>query len=337
MFVKTVKEIDIPKCILVFVTLAIFIVSGNGISKAATLGNSSGVRKDLKKVTLGRPAISLTILPLIVADEKKFFQEEGIEVQWINIRSDLAMVSLVNNQLDYSCAGTRSPQAAASGLPVRTVIVVNDRPQHGLVGQPEIADLRSIKGKSLAIASRGSMSEIALESILGASKIRVTDVNIVQIGGNDPNRIAALKNRAVDAILVGVPFDQRLVKEGYKYLGAAREHLAMAVGDLATSVKKINDNPDEVTRMVRAALRGLRYVHSNKDDVVSMIAKYYKIESDLARASYEAVIDTFPKQGLPAKGAIEGAIAVSKLTVPFKAEDAVDFRILNKLLKSTAQ
>jgi NitT/TauT family transport system substrate-binding protein len=293
--------------------------------------------KELKKVTLGRPAISLTILPLIVADEKGFFQEEGIEVQWINIRSDLAMVSLVNNQLDYSCAGTRSPQAAASGLPVRTVIVVNDRPQHGLVGQPEIADIRGIKGKSLAIASRGSMSEMALESILGASKIKVTEVNVVQIGGNDPNRITALKNRAVDAILVGVPFDQRLVNEGYKYLGAAREHMAMTVGDLATSVKKINDNPDEVTRMVRASLRGLRYVHSNKDDVVSIIAKYYKIDRDLARASYEAVIDTFPKQGLPAKGAIEGAIAVSKLTTSFKAEDAVDFRILNKLLKSTVQ
>lgn len=289
--------------------------------------------KELKKVTLGRPAISLTILPLIVAEKKGFFQEEGIEIQWINIRSDLAMVSLMTNQLDYSCAGTRSPQAAASGLPIRTIIVVNDRPQHGLIGQPEIASPKAIKGKSLAIASRGSMSEVVLQNILKANGIKITEVNVVQIGGNDPNRITALKAKTVDAVLVGVPFDQQMVKEGFKYLGAARDHMAVTAGDLATSIKKINENPSEVTKMVRAALKGLRYVHNNKEDVVGIISGYYKIDKDLARSSYEAVVDTFPKQGLPAKGAIENAIEISRLTEPVKAEDVVDFRILGRLLK----
>jgi ABC-type nitrate/sulfonate/bicarbonate transport system substrate-binding protein len=116
-------------------------------------------------------------------------------------------------------------------------------------------------------------------------------------------------------------------------LGAARKHLAVTVGDLAVSTKKLAENPDEVTKMVRAALKGLRYVHSNKEETVAIIAAYYKIDIDLARAAYDAVIDTFPKDGLPAKGAIENTIEMARPKEPFKAEQAVDFRILNRLLK----
>jgi NitT/TauT family transport system substrate-binding protein len=288
---------------------------------------------NLRKITIGRPAISLTILPLIVADRKGFFKEEGFDIQWINIRSDLAMVSLVGNQLDYSCAGTRSPQAAASGMPIRTVIVVNDRPQHGLIGQPDISGLKGIKGKSIAVASRGSMSDFVLNNILKSGGLRPTDVNVVQIGGNDPNRMIALKNRAVDAVLIGAPFDQQMVKEGFRYLGAARNHATVTAGDLATSTKKISDNPEEVTKMVRAALRGLRHVHNHKDDVVGIISTYYKLDKDLSRAAYDAVIDTFPKQGFPTKGALENAIEISRLKDPLKSEDVVDFRILSRVLK----
>jgi NitT/TauT family transport system substrate-binding protein len=300
---------------------------------AGTSDPSAAGRKDLKKVTLGRPAISLTILPLVVADRRGFFADEGIELQWVNIRGDLAMVSLISNELDYSCAGTRSPQAAASGMPIKTVIVVNDRPQHGLVGQPNISDATVLKGKSFAVASRGTLAEVALESILRANGIRLNEVNVVQIGGNDPNRVTALKNKVIDGVIVGVPFDQMLVREGFKYLGAARKHLAVTVGDLAVSTKKLAENPDEVTKMVRAALKGLRYVHSNKEETVAIIAAYYKIDIDLARAAYDAVIDTFPKDGLPAKGAIENTIEMARPKEPFKAEQAVDFRILNRLLK----
>jgi ABC-type nitrate/sulfonate/bicarbonate transport system substrate-binding protein len=306
------------------------------ISSAATLAGDSSHpsgRKELKKVTLGRPAISLTILPLLAADKKGFFVDEGIELQWVNIRPDLAMVSLITNQLDYSCAGTRSVQAAASGMPIKTIIVVNDRPQHGLVGQPDIPDAKALKGKSFAIGSRGTLNEWALESILRANGIRLNEVNVIQIGGNDPNRVTALKNKVIDAAILGVPFDQQLVKEGFKYLGAARNHLAVTVGDLAVSNKKLAENPDEVTRMVRAALKGLRYVHSNKEDTIAIIATNYKIDKDLARAAYDAVIDTFPKDGLPTKGAVENTIEMAKPKEPFKAEQAVDFRILNKLLK----
>jgi NitT/TauT family transport system substrate-binding protein len=305
------------------------------LSSAATVSEPAA-RKELKKITLGRPAISLTILPLIVADKKGFFTDEGIEIQWVNIRPDLAMLSLVTNQLDYSCAGTRSVQAAVSGLPIKTLIVVNDRPQHGLVGQPDIPDAKALKGKSFAIASRGTLGEWALESILMANGIKLTDVNVVQIGGSDTNRVTALKNKTVDAIIAGVPFDQQLVKEGYKYLGAARDHLAVTVGDIAASTKKIAEQPDEVTKMVRAALKGLRYVHSNKDDTVAIISAYYKIDKDLARASYDVVVNTFPKDGLPTKGAIENTIETAKPKEPFKAADAVDFRILNRLLKGGA-
>ena len=143
----------------------------------------------------------------------------------------------------------------------------------------------------------------------------------------------ALKNKVVDAIIAGVPFDQQLVKEGFKYLGAARDHIAVTVGDLAVSKKKLAERPDEVTKMVRAALRGLRYVHNNKDDTVAIMSTYYKIDKDLSRAAYDAVIDTFPKQGLPAKGAVENTIKMAKPKGSFKADDAVDFRILNQLLK----
>jgi NitT/TauT family transport system substrate-binding protein len=308
---------------------------GTGGTSAATepaLAPANAAPKT--RIVIARPTVSLSILPLIVADERGFFADEGLEVEWVDMRADLSVSALINGEVGYSTSGTAVPRAAATGIDLKSVIVVNDRPQHGLVAQPEIADVRSLRGKTVALASRGDLVDVALQSILLGHGLQPGDVEVLVVGGNDPNRILALKSKQLDAAIIGVPFDLQMAREGFKYLAAARDYVALTAVAVSVTPRKLAEAPAEVERVVRATLRGLRHVHGQRDDVVRILIDYYNVDSDLAGVAYDAVIRTFPENGLPADGALEKAIELADSPRPVRIEDITDFRMLRRLLAS---
>ncbi len=82
------------------------------------------------------------------------------------------------------------------------------------------------------------------------------DVAIVPLRGN---RLTALESGAVDAALLGVPENIIAVEKGYNELLFIGDIVNFPQNGFGASVKKIQENPEEVYGMVRATLRGLRF------------------------------------------------------------------------------
>ncbi|MGH7926400.1 MAG: hypothetical protein ACREQV_01205, partial [Candidatus Binatia bacterium] len=62
--------------------------------------------------------------------------------------------------------------------------------------------------------------------------------------------------------------------------------------------RRIRENPQEVKKVVRAIYRGLRFAKEQPEETVKIIEKEWKIKTDIARASYEAIIKALNEDGI---------------------------------------
>ena len=102
------------------------------------------------------------------------------------------------------------------------------------------------------------------------------DVTIVPLR---ENRLTALESGAVDAALLGVPENILAVDRGYNELLFVGDIVNFPQNAIGASAKKIQESPDEVYGMVRAALRAFYFVLEprNRDEVINIIVKQWKL------------------------------------------------------------
>ena len=105
---------------------------------------------------------------------------------------------LLAGEIQYAATIGSAVAAAIRGINVRTIMLFVDRPLQDLVGASSISTIPDVKGKVLAISSRGGLQDIIMRRILTQSKIELNQVTIITIPGQSA-LIAALKTGRVAA------------------------------------------------------------------------------------------------------------------------------------------
>ena len=83
-------------------------------------------------------------------------------------------------------------------------------------------------------------------------------------------RLAALKEGVVDVIIVAPPVDFEGQKMGFNIVSRAGDIFRFPYNGLGTSVKKINESPDEVKRVLRALIQANGFIRQNKEGTVQV-------------------------------------------------------------------
>ena len=73
------------------------------------------------KVRIGFPDLAAQFLPLPLGEAKGFFQEEGLQVELIRLRSAVVLPALTSGEIDYHTVVSPAINAALRGIPVRVV------------------------------------------------------------------------------------------------------------------------------------------------------------------------------------------------------------------------
>jgi len=155
--------------------------------------------------------------PILIADEKGYFSDAGLEVELIEFKSGGQMVPAIGSgQID---AGAGSPgaglyNAIGGGLDIR---IVADKatmvPGHAymplmvrkdLVDSGQVQGVGDLRGLTVAQSSEGSTASATLGAILGTAGLAYEDVTLESLGF--PEHVAALQNGSVDASLLVEPF-----------------------------------------------------------------------------------------------------------------------------------
>ena len=212
-----------------------------------------------EKVIVGHSArAALSIGPLLYGIERGFYRDEGIDLVYVSLRADLGIKALLSGDIDYSYSTGTIIRGAILGLPVRNLSFDFSRVLHALMSRPDIPNAAALKGKRVGVSSFGATGDLAARVGLRSLGLDPEkDVTIITLG-TDTLRHAALIAGTVQATHMPVPLNIQLKKEGYHELVYAGKILQRPLTGLATSVEKIQKNPGQVQRMVRAFVRATR-------------------------------------------------------------------------------
>lgn len=289
----------------------------------------------LKKVRMGIQSTNIGFLPFHVAYHKGFYRDQGIDLEMIFMSTAAVNTAFLRGDLDYSAAVNGIIQTAIRGASLKVLACVVERPLQSFVSRKDIRAARELKGKKIAGSTAGGTATVMADMALRHFGLEPgRDVAVIPIGAN---RLTALESGVVDASLLGVPENIIALDKGYNELLFMGDIVKFPQNGFGASVKKIQENPDEVYGMVRATLRGLAFSLEprNREEVITIILKQWKLtDRKLAGEMFKYFSRGVTRDASVSTEGIQLIIDLAreaaKVSQPFTVAQAVDFSFVDK-------
>lgn len=231
-------------------------------SVAESTFSADGSEK-LTRVRMGLAARSTTSMPFFVAKERGFFREEGLEVELIVMQAIQTIQATLGNTTQFASATGSAVSAAVRGADIKVILAVTDRPSFDLIVQPNITSVQQLRGKKIGTGGVGSLAEILARRILLANNVRPEEVAILATGPSHVTYLS-LKAKVIDAAPLQMPLTFTAQDEGFRKLVSAGDVYQTVQGGLATTTAMLTEQPELVTKVVRAMLRATRLFKSDR-------------------------------------------------------------------------
>jgi ABC-type nitrate/sulfonate/bicarbonate transport system substrate-binding protein len=259
--------------------------------------------------------MNTSVFSLLIAQKEGYFKEEGLNVELLSIRGEIAIRTTLAGEVDFFTNAGSALAAAVRGVPVKLVTVFQDKPGWDLIAQPDIKSVTQLRGKNIAIMSpEGSLAVVAREILRKNGLDPAKDVNLVVMGG-DEVRFPALQTKAIQATLFNTAMSIRAQKEGFSKLGTASEYANLIEGGLATSTEKIKQSPERIYRFVRGSLKGLNYFVAKRETALKYMMDALRMKDrDLATTIYDIQTRLLLKDGYSDEKLLQSMIEDMKRT-----------------------
>jgi NitT/TauT family transport system substrate-binding protein len=307
-------------------------------SASAVSPSNASAQLSPKKVRMGIAATSVGFLPIYAAYHRGFYKDEGIDLEIILMSLAAANNAFFKGEIDYSAGLTGLALAAARNYPAKILIFTIAKPLQSFMSRKEIKEPRDLKGKKVAGSSPGGSATILAYQALRYFGLEPgKDVQVLPMGGSGAGRLAVLEQGVVDASLLSVPENLIALHKGYNELIFLGDVVTFPQNGFGTSVARIQQQPEEVYKMVRATLRGLLFVtdEANRDQARDIMMKQWRVSDTKLAGEMLGYL----KRGL-AKDAVVTSEAVqyfidltresSNLAQPISAAQIVDFTFLDR-------
>ena len=291
-----------------------------------------------EKAIFAYPSPSTSFLPLVVAHKKGFFDAENLQAELVQVRPAVSVPALSNGSIDYATVLGSTIAARMRGAPLVITGVFADKPMDFLVGAKGITSPKELKGRIVGISALGSTTHFLTVRVLRAIGLDPDKDVTLRAVGDEGLRLQALGTGLVQAALLG---SQGLIqgdKEGLKVIVAAADVIdSLAFAGLSTTLAKVKDNPQQIKRVMRASLKGIRYVLDNKAGTVDVLQSWYRLDQGIAAASYDLAAKSYSQNGeVSEKGislSMEFVRMSSKIEKDITPAEMVDFNMLREARK----
>jgi NitT/TauT family transport system substrate-binding protein len=224
----------------------------------------------LAPVRIAYVSRSILDMPYVIARDRGFFREEGLEVEFIFMKAIQTVQAMLAGGVDFGTATGTAISAAVNGADVRVVFALTDKPSFDMIALPNITNVQQMRGKKLGISAPGSLTEILARQILLINKIPLDQVTMLPLRTSDVTYIA-LKAGTIDATMLQVPQNFIAQEEGYRKIAAGADVYRAVQGGLTSTKTVITERPEVVTRVIRATQKGLRLIRNDKKFTVDFI------------------------------------------------------------------
>ena len=266
---------------------------------ALTGGASAQAKITVGKITSG----SGFHIPSYVAMEQGFYKAEGLDASFITLGGRALVTAGLTGSIDFIPIPSGGAQAALSGAPIRYVVGESLKSHWLIISRPDIAKPEDLRGKTLAYGRAGSADyDEGAAVMLRVFKMEVgKDYKVISFQG-ESERVPALLNGDVDAILVSVPNAPKALNGGMKVLVRVSDYIQRAGGAFWTRKEFVDQHPDTVKKFIRAIARGVMFYRDNKTGSFPSLREHLGIDNDKdAGIIWEETHNTFGAELPPEK------------------------------------
>lgn len=228
---------------------------------------------------------------LYVAQDKGFFREQGIEIDYNGVTSMVqAAPHLAAGQMDVISSSTSAGvwNAISRDVSVKiitdvTVVRPNQRNSLSVVVRKDLADqvreYPDLRGRTVAIHQKAQVNHVELARLLDLGGLTEQEINLVEVPF--PDQVAALRNGAIDAAIEVEPMVTVLEDQGIatRWRDMGEVYPGQVVQYLFYSANFIRERRDVAQRYLLAHLKAARYFEDafvrgrNRDEVVSILVE----------------------------------------------------------------
>ncbi len=214
--------------------------------------------------------------PLYVGLEKGFFAEENIDLT-LDHSMETDVVALVGaGRLPFGiCSGEQVLLGREQGLPIVYITNWYQNYPVGIValGESGIKSMEDLKGKRVGIPMLSGASYIGLEAMLGLSCMKDSDFKLESVGYAQAELLVTGRIDAAVVYTVNEPVQLKAL--GYDtVLFSAADMTKMVGNGMITNEAMITENPDLVSRMVRAFVKSIRWTFENPEEAYEICKLY---------------------------------------------------------------
>jgi NitT/TauT family transport system substrate-binding protein len=292
-----------------------------------TLMSATDVRTE--NIRVAYPSLNASVYCLLIAQREGYLKEEGLELQLLSIRGEIAIRSALAGEIDYFTNAGSALAAAVRGVPVRIVTVFQDKPGWDLIALPTIKSVPQLRGTTIGVMSpEGSLAVVARQILKQHGLEPGKDVNLVTMGG-DNVRLPALQAKAIQATLFNTSMSLQAQKEGFSKLAAASDYASVIEGGLAAANDRLKQNPDKVFRFIRASLKGLQFFVAKREAAIKTIMETSRAtDRELVNAIYDIwsklLLRTGYSDDQTLQAMINDMVKVTKVQRDIKVGDVFD-------------
>jgi len=238
-----------------------------------------------------RPQANLSFVGVYVAEAKGFFADENLVVEIRHSAGGgehLQLLMAGTADVTTQDAAVMLQRRADPGLPLVSIGLVGQRGQQAFVALAEsgITTLDDWRGRTIGYKGTPPPDLLALLDVAGLSE---TDVALVNVGF-DPR---LLVEGMVDIYPVYTSNEPYLLRTwGYElnqWEAADYGVPTLGLAYVATE-EAIDESPERLARFLRAALRGIDYAETHRDEAVAAVLEYTGPDSDAGHMRY--MLDT---------------------------------------------
>jgi NitT/TauT family transport system substrate-binding protein len=330
---------------------AFVILSAAALALASQTASAQAPEK--RKVNIATASLGLPYLPLIIAQQRKYFADEGLEVEIAAFAGgSKALQSLMGGSSDVaSGAYSNTLTMAAKGQKLKNFVVQVRYPALTIAvsKKAKYNTLADLKGMKIGVSAPGSSTHMIINHLLSKAGLTSNDVSIIGVG-TSAAAVAAMEKGEIDAIINSDPVMTKLEADNAVTVIAETRTEKGTVSlfggpypeaGLYATADFMAKNPNTIQALTNAIVRAELWMQkASVDDIAANVpAEYMLGEKDLYLASYRKMREAHAPDGQITK---EGAQIVHDVLAAFlpevkaaniKVEDTYDNRFVENALK----
>jgi len=255
------------------------------------LQHTPSAAQERPKVFLGASSKTLGYSPLWVGAQRRFFEQQGLDVQLVLLRGvPMTLQALAAGSLQIGTGGPE-PYMEATERGLDFVIiggVINGMAQVLIAGK-NYKSVEELRGGTIGAASLTSSTVTALKEALKQKGLEYPrDYKLLIVAGGSANNLTALQSGQIAATTVAVPLNYAAEEVGMNTLG----RLLDAVPNFQASTIVIKrswaeKNRAVMVRFMKAMVHSNRWLHDNRDAAVEFISKEMQLKPTHALMGWE--------------------------------------------------